>query len=82
MLFENDAVPDYLLFGTEGCHLCEEASALVAEAGIVFQMTEILDNQLWLEKYSLSIPVLRHIESGNELAWPFESEQLQAFLII
>ena len=81
-MLENKAVPDYLLFGTMGCHLCEEASALIAEAGIVFQMTEILDNQQWLEKYSLSIPVLRHIESGNELAWPFEREQLQTFLKI
>jgi hypothetical protein len=72
-------MPEFTLFGTEGCHLCEEASLLIAEAGIDFKSAEIMDNQEWLDKYSLSIPVLRHIGSGQELAWPFDTQRLQAF---
>ena len=82
MLSENAAVPNYLLFGTAGCHLCEEAAQLLAEAGLTFQQAEIMDKQEWQEKYSLSIPVLQHVKSLAELAWPFESERIQAFLII
>ena len=79
-MLENGGLPDYLLFGTAGCHLCEEAAALIAEAGLNIQIAEILDKPEWLEKYSLSIPALLHNESKRELAWPFDSEQLQAFI--
>lgn len=71
---------EYLLFGTEGCHLCEEAEQLLADAGIVFAGQDIMDDDAWQQQYGLSIPVLLHIESRRQLNWPFDDRQLQDFI--
>ena len=33
-----------------------------------------------VERYGLRIPVLRRCDTGNELNWPFDAEQVVAFL--
>lgn len=71
---------DFALFGTEGCHLCEDAEALLAEAGIIFQKQDILDRIEWQEKYGWLIPVLCHIESQRQLNWPFDDQQVREFV--
>jgi len=68
-----------ILFGTEGCHLCEEAMQLLADAGIEFQTVDIISDLELQEKYSLLIPVLWH-KSDCRLAWPFNAEQLRKYL--
>ena len=72
---------DLILFGTAGCHLCEDAEELLVEAGIGFERAEIMDRPEWQERYGLKIPVLLHAESGRELNWPFENRQLLVFLL-
>jgi hypothetical protein len=71
-----------VLFSTEGCHLCEEALALlgpvVGETAV--QIVEIADDDSLLECYGTRIPVLRDSSSGRELDWPFGTDDLQAFL--
>ncbi|MDD4914248.1 MAG: glutaredoxin family protein [Methylococcales bacterium] len=69
----------FILFGTEGCHLCEDAGQVLNEAGINFQHADILSDEVWQEKFGLLIPVLWHIGSGRQLDWPFDSQQAQSF---
>jgi len=70
---------DFILFGTEGCHLCELAADLLGETGIRFQQVDIMANTEWQEKYGLRIPVLLHSKTGRELNWPFDKLQLLNF---
>jgi hypothetical protein len=71
---------DFLLFGTEGCHLCEEAERLLIDAGIAFQAKDIMDREEWQQKFGLLIPVLWHADSQRQLDWPFDNRQLREFI--
>lgn len=71
---------DYLLYGTEGCHLCEEAELLLQSAGLDFETQDIIDDESLQQRYGVRIPVLWHRSSGLELGWPFAVEQLNGFL--
>ncbi|WP_347988119.1 glutaredoxin family protein [Methylomonas sp. AM2-LC] len=70
---------DFILFGTEACHLCEEAQHLLYENNIQFQLNDILQEQEWQEKYALLIPVLVHSKTQQQLNWPFTGQQVQEF---
>lgn len=69
------------LFHTDGCHLCEQAWALVEQAGLAAdtRQCDIMDDAQWLATYRVRIPVLRD-EAGRELGWPFTPAELQAWL--
>ena len=76
-----------ILYHTEGCHLCEEAHGLVLAAlarhGInpdLLEPVEIADDLDLLERYGVSIPVLRESSSGRELGWPFGLEDIAGLL--
>ncbi|SDJ70241.1 Glutaredoxin-like domain [Ferrimonas sediminum] len=71
-------MPEYTLFHTDGCHLCELAQALVNEAGLQVQRQDIIDSPEWVAAYGERIPVLRH-SSGRELGWPFDALTLTQF---
>lgn len=71
------------LFGTLGCHLCELAEAEVmplVEHGLRVELIDIADSEALFEAYGLRIPVLRRVDTGAELGWPFATEQIVAFL--
>ncbi len=71
------------LFGTLGCHLCEEAEAVLqpfVAQGLVVELLDIIDSPDWLERYALTIPVLRRVDTGQEINWPFnEDDVVQLF---
>ena len=73
----------FVLYGTEACHLCEQALGLLEEAGVGLELTleevDISEDDGLFERYGLTIPVLRHPD-GAELGWPFDVAQLRAFL--
>ena len=71
---------DYLLYGTEGCHLCEDAEQLLVDAGLAFSKQDIIEDPQWLQNYGLLIPVLFHSGSQQQLNWPFDSQALQDFI--
>ncbi len=71
---------DYLLYGTEGCHLCEDAEQLLVDAGLVFSKQDIIEDPQLLQNYGLLIPVLFHSASQQPLNWPFDSQALQDFI--
>ena len=63
------------LFGTLGCHLCEKAEQVLlpfVAQGLIVEQLDIVDSAQWLELYALRIPVLRRVDSGEELNWPFD----------
>ena len=62
------------LYGTKGCHLCDEAEILLTQAQMAvafhWQYIDIaLDDNL-VKKYGIRIPVLEK-ETGQLLNWPF-----------
>ncbi len=72
-----------LLYGTGACGLCERALALVApwrERGWRVEEVDIASDEALLRRYGLRIPVLRRLDSGRELHWPFAAGQLRTFL--
>ncbi|QEY58689.1 glutaredoxin family protein [Pseudomonas sp. C27(2019)] len=67
------------LFGTLGCHLCEEAEAVLqpfVAQGLVVELLDIVDSEEWLQRYALTIPVLRRVDTGQEIRWPFDEHDV------
>ena len=69
-----------LLYATSGCHLCEQAEALLQSAGAPVETVEIADHEALLERYGARIPVLRHPQTGKELDWPFDAAMIHCWL--
>ncbi len=80
-----------VLYGTLGCHLCDDAEALLApllEAISVsiggdcdIECVDISDDDALLELYGVRIPVLRRVADGAELDWPFDPTQARQLLL-
>ena len=76
-------LPETQLFGTLGCHLCEVAEAILmpfVEHGLLVELIDIAEDEHKVTHYGLLIPVLRRCDTGAELNWPFDAEQVVAFL--
>ena len=73
-----------ILFGTLGCHLCEEAEEVINvvcdKKLINIENVDIAEQIKWQEKYAIRIPVLYHPETKKELDWPFNQAQVQTFI--
>ena len=73
----------FILYGTLGCHLCDEAEAVLlpllsAECSI--ECIDISDSDQLIAQYGTLIPVLQRLRDGAELRWPFVSAQAHEFL--
>jgi Glutaredoxin-like domain (DUF836) len=68
------------LFGTQSCHLCAEAKAILHVAGVEAEYIDIIDDDRLLELYGMRIPVLLRMDSGAELGWPFDAMDVSRFL--
>jgi hypothetical protein len=74
-----------ILYGTLGCHLCELAEQLLlpyVTQGWQVELLDIAEDDYLLEQFSLTIPVLKREISGALLLWPFDVQQLAAFLCV
>lgn len=76
-----------MLFGTAGCHLCELAEEIINDClgnqqNDVIERVDIADaeNEHWQEQYAVRIPVLYDADSQKELAWPFDTLEVNAFI--
>ncbi|MCK9395689.1 MAG: glutaredoxin family protein [Methylobacter sp.] len=70
-----------ILFGTSGCHLCEQAEVIVKACvpdGV--EHVDIAEQEQWQERYAVRIPVLYDSESGRELGWPFDQADVEDFV--
>ncbi len=71
---------EFLLYGTSGCHLCDEAIALLEAIGnVTWHEIDIADDDALLLRYGTRIPVLARSD-GSEIGWPFGATELIAFL--
>jgi hypothetical protein len=77
---------DVQLFTTLGCHLCEEAEAMIVSESsalpraLLIEAVDIADEAELVEAYGVRIPVLLRCSDDAELAWPFSASELRAFL--
>ncbi|TCK09476.1 glutaredoxin-like protein DUF836 [Marinobacterium mangrovicola] len=77
-------MPYLELMTTDGCHLCDEAVAVLlavlkpgdAEVDLV----DIAFDEVLMDTYATRIPVVREPRSGRELNWPFDEGQFSVFL--
>jgi hypothetical protein len=80
-----------ILYGTLGCHLCDDAEALLAPLLATVSATlgsdceieciDIADDDGLLDRYGEHIPVLRRVADDVELSWPFDAAAARAFLL-
>ncbi len=80
-----------ILYTTSGCHLCEDAQALLApvlaylqqEGGqsITMREQEISESEALVEAYGLRIPVIQLEGSTQDLGWPFDQAQAYQFIV-
>ena len=52
----------------------------LVQHGLLVELIDIVDSEALVEAYGLRIPVLRRVDTGAELDWPFDTEQIVAFL--
>ena len=68
------------LYSTSHCHLCEQAEALLVELALSHDLSwtviEIADDANLLPRYELRIPVLARLDTGQEMTWPFNKDQV------
>lgn len=71
----------YSFYTTEGCHLCEQAWALVLSAELASHMhqVEIINSEADVSSYGTRIPVIKNNLTENEMGWPFDADDLTNF---
>ncbi len=85
----NAPLPDLILYGRPGCHLCEDAHALLeaqlarrSVAGLrnpVVVDRNIEDDATWHERYAFTIPVITF--GSQELELATSSAKIARFLV-
>lgn len=69
------------MYSTQGCHLCEQAEALLKQclsAEVTLTQLDIAFDDDLLARYGVLIPVLSY--QDNELNWPFTEHRLNNWL--
>ena len=69
----------YKLYGTQYCHLCDEAEIILREIGIAFDYVDIAEDDDLVERYGTRIPVLQRADNHAELGWPFNVQEVIAW---
>jgi len=70
--------PDIFLYGTLGCHLCDEAMILGKSSlpsGVIINKVDIVEDEALLSSMATRIPVMKM--GDVELNWPFERQDIQ-----
>lgn len=71
-----------ILYGTQGCHLCDSAETILQSMTLSYQYIDIIDDNSLMEKFAHSIPVLhQHQGVAPDLTWPFDQAKVQAWLL-
>ncbi|MBV2129829.1 glutaredoxin family protein [Arsukibacterium indicum] len=71
-------MPQYILYSTWGCHLCEQAEALLTSSGVEFRVVDIIDDEQLLQQFRVHIPVLA--AADKLLYWPFDADSITSWL--
>ena len=71
------------LLGTSGCHLCDQAEALLVHcldlSKVDVELIDIAQTDELVALYGVKIPVLRCPESQKVLCWPFDQLAVKRF---
>jgi len=68
-----------ILYHTEGCHLCEQAMALLQQCQVDYQVVDIVFDKKLVALFGTSIPVLEN-PKGQYLNWPFTHSDIEQFV--
>ncbi|WP_298941514.1 glutaredoxin family protein [uncultured Psychromonas sp.] len=68
-----------ILYHTDGCHLCDQAMALLTQCQVDYQLVDIVFKQDLVTLFGTRIPVLEN-EKGQYLDWPFDYYKIEQFL--
>lgn len=75
---------ELVFYTTAQCHLCELAEALLVNTPmpepVPVDAVDIAQSAALVAQYGTRIPVLRRNDTGAELDWPFDRNQLLDFL--
>ncbi|MDX1754754.1 MAG: glutaredoxin family protein [Marinobacter sp.] len=75
---------ELIFYTTAQCHLCELAENLLINTPlsqpIPVEAVDIAQSEALVATYGTRIPVLRRNDTGAELDWPFDRDQLLDFL--
>lgn len=71
-----------VLYGTDACHLCELASAMLERVvrdipDASYTTVDISNSDGLFDRYGWLIPVVRFAD-GSELNWPFDESELRS----
>ena len=73
-----------ILYSTVGCHLCEQAIALVSPLLISLDIDlvecDIANSDQLMDEYGVRIPVLKFEHAAQDLSWPFTEEDFKAYV--
>jgi hypothetical protein len=70
-----------LLYSTSGCHLCEQAQEVIRRAlGLPVDEVDIALDETLMARYGVRIPVLRRVDTGAEIGWPFGEEEVRVLV--
>lgn len=70
-----------ILYQRDDCPLCDQALAVLAAARAPeFDSVWIDDDDALEAAYGTRVPVLRDDAGGRELDWPFDADEIRAFL--
>ncbi|MCX4029193.1 glutaredoxin family protein [Endozoicomonas sp. SM1973] len=74
-----------ILYTTTGCHLCDQALALLQPVAERYHFTitaqEIAFDPDLFDRYGIRIPVIALANQQAELGWPFTAEELDQFIV-
>ena len=80
MTRQTDSGVSVLLYGKEGCHLCDDAAAILgrvgSELGVAWSKVDIGRDPALYEELKYRIPVIE-IVGGPTLDWPTTAERVR-----
>lgn len=75
---------DLFFYTTAGCHLCEQAEALliqlIDQRQVSIEAIDIAESEALVDQYGLRIPVVKAAKTEQELGWPFSLEDLASLI--
>ncbi|WP_232819311.1 glutaredoxin family protein [Saccharospirillum mangrovi] len=72
--------PRLTLYSTAGCHLCEQAEALLQALALRWEVVDIASSDALIDQYGVRIPVLKAGGTDTDLGWPFTADDVQQYL--
>lgn len=80
----SDNTPPILLYTTAGCHLCEQAEAILEPVArcnqLIWQPVDIASSEALVEAYGIRIPVIKVEGAAEDIGWPFDESALLDYL--